>query len=521
METTSPPEVPGVELGRLLGRGGSSEVWEGVLLEGCRPVAVKVAGGDAEAAATAVREAAVSARVASEHVLTVEACTALPDGRVALVMPLLRGGSLAALVRARGHLGPGEVVTVLAPLAGALGRLHAAGVVHGDVSPGNVLLDLDGRPVLADLGVGRVVGEAPAAVWGTPGHVAPEVLMGAEPSPAADVYALGALGWLCLAGEVPGAPGLRPSLREVCRAGAGSDALVEAVEAAVRPRAEERPGADELAWLLFGAAEPEPLHLVAGDDDVSAVTYRLRAAAGRAPVAPRAAPGTAPGRGRHRAVPDAPSRAPRSWTRPLTRAWAALRRGAGRVAWRPVLGAALAALLLGVLGVLASSAVRDQPARAQQPAREEAVPSGAATTRTAPEPRDARLDPGAPARDATRLLEVLADARARAFREGDPGHLAGAEAAGSALWVRDHAAVGRLHADGVRYEGLRYDVSGASAVEAGDRRAVLRARIATGAYRVTGSGPTATGAAVAGDVVLVDLVRTGDGWRVADIRPDG
>ncbi|QIM20676.1 protein kinase [Phycicoccus sp. HDW14] len=299
METTSPPQVPGVELGALLGRGGGGEVWEGVLLEGSRPVAVKVTGADAEAAEAAVREASVAARVAAEHVLGVLACTALPDGRVALVMPLMRGGSLAALVRARGHLGPGEVVTVLAPLAGALGRLHAAGVVHGDVSPGNVLLDLDGRPVLADLGVGRVLGEAPAAVWGTPGHLAPEVLMGAEPSPASDVYALGALGWLCLAGEVPGAPGLRPGLASVCRAGSGSEALVAAVEAAVHPRADERPGADELAWLFFGAAEPEPLHLVAGDDDVSAVTYRLRAAAGRAPGPPgaEASGAQAPARG--------------------------------------------------------------------------------------------------------------------------------------------------------------------------------------------------------------------------------
>ncbi len=118
----------------------------------------------------------------------------LPDGRVAVVMPHLLGGAVDALVRHRGHLSPGEVVTVLAPVASALGRLHDLGVVHGDVSPGNVLLDLDGRPVLGDLGLGHVVGDVSPGVWGTDGYVAPEVLLGADPTPASDVYALGRRG---------------------------------------------------------------------------------------------------------------------------------------------------------------------------------------------------------------------------------------------------------------------------------------------------------------------------------------
>ena len=134
----------------------------------------------------------MSARAASAHVVAVEACVPLADGRVAVVMPHLLGGALDALVRARGHLSPGEVVTVLAPVASALGRLHDLGVVHGDVSPGNVLLDLDGRPVLGDLGLGHVVGDVSPGVWGTDGYVAPEVLLGGDPTPASDVYALGA-----------------------------------------------------------------------------------------------------------------------------------------------------------------------------------------------------------------------------------------------------------------------------------------------------------------------------------------
>lgn len=489
METTQAPAVPGFGIGRLLGSGGTAHVWEAVRLTDGRRVALKVSHADPEAAEAAVREAAVSSRAAAEHVVRVEACLTLPDARVALVMPLMRGGSLAALVGARGHLGPGEVVTVLAPLAEALGRLHAAGVVHGDVSPGNVLLDLDGRPALADLGLGRVLGEAPAAVWGTPGHLAPEVLLGAAPTPAADVYALGALGWLCLAGEVPGAPGLRPSLAEVSRAGAGSEAVLAALEAAVHPRPEERPGADELACLLFAAARPEPLRLRVGGDDESAVTYRLRAAAGRPPVPPAAQ------RGRHRA-PTAP-------------------RAGGRL--RVVRAAGLGACALGLVAALVVAGVlvgRDDPARASVPA---AAPSAAPSVEPAATD-DPRLDPLAPVQRPQELLTVLADERAAAYRAADPARLDAAETTAGALHRRDAAAVRTLRAAGTRYEGLRYRVTDVTVRSAGADRAVLRATVGVGAHRVVRPGDDTDVIAVPGEPVLVEVVRTADGWRLEALR---
>ena len=86
------PQVPGYELGRLLARGGTSEVWAAVALDGGRRVAVKVVHADLGALEAASREAAVSARAASAHVVAVEACVELADGRVAVVMPHLRGG---------------------------------------------------------------------------------------------------------------------------------------------------------------------------------------------------------------------------------------------------------------------------------------------------------------------------------------------------------------------------------------------------------------------------------------------
>ena len=511
------PEVPGLELGALLARGGTSEVWAGVALDDGRRVAVKVVHADLAALEVAAREAALSASVAGAHVVPVEACVELPDGRVAVVMPHLLGGALDALVRARGHLSPGEVVTVLAPVASALGRLHDLGVVHGDVSPGNVLLDLDGRPVLGDLGLGHVVGEVSPGVWGTDGYVAPEVLLGADPGPASDVYALGALGWLCLSGTVPGPPGLRPELAEVSLAGEGSEPLVSALALAVSAEPDDRPGAHELAWLLFAAAEAEPLQLVHGDDEVSAVTYRLRAAAGRPPVVPVVRRW---GRARERA------RSGRHASVEVRRGWGGERRA--RFAARGVhpvwaaglLVTVLVAVLVATVAGLGRGDLGSGPGAGAASSR----PGGGATPPPSPQATatraaDPRLDPHAPRSRPAELLSVLAEARAAAWREATPALLRAADAPGSGAAVRDAAAVSEVARAGVRYTGLRYTVAEASTVSATSGRAVLRARIDAGSYAVAGAAGSTSRPAVRGTPVLVDLVRTDAGWRVSDLRP--
>jgi hypothetical protein len=549
------PDVPGYELGELLARGGTSEVWAGVALDGGRRVAVKVVHADLGSLEAASREAAVSARAASAHVVAVEACVPLADGRVAVVMPHLLGGAVDALVRHRGHLSPGEVVTVLAPVASALGRLHDLGVVHGDVSPGNVLLDLDGRPVLGDLGLGHVVGDVSPGVWGTDGYLAPEVLLGADPSPASDVYALGAVGWLCMSGTVPGPPGLRPELAQVSLAGEGSEPVVAALAAAVSAEPGERPGAHELAWLLFGAAEPEPLRLVAGDDEVSAVTYRLRAAAGHPPSAAaagrwwrsaprvpwRAAPRVA------RTPASSPARLEGAGGRPRDRVRTRGRdpgRHAGAVVRRmprtsreavasALLAVVLVALLVVTVAVLgrgegtaqarptsgtASVSAGTSSAGAGAPAGTAATTGGAATTSGSDARSDPRSDARAPRTRPTELLRVLADARAAAWREATPSLLGEADAPRSALAARDAAAVAEVARSGVRYTGLRYTVAEVATVSATPDRAVLRARIDSGAYGVTAATGSTPRPPVPGAPVLVDVVRTDVGWRLSDLR---
>ncbi|HSO64387.1 MAG TPA: serine/threonine-protein kinase [Ornithinibacter sp.] len=515
-DTGEPPEVPGFELGELLARGGTSEVWAGVGRSDGRRVAVKVAHAALASIEAAAREASVSARAASAHVVSVEACVELADGRLAVVMPHLRGGSLDRLVRARGHLAPGEVVTVLAPVASALGRLHGLGVVHGDVSPGNVLLDLDGRPVLGDLGLGHVLGEVSPGVWGTEGYVAPEVLLGADPSPASDVYALGALGWLCLSGTVPGAPGLRPELADVSLAGTGAEALVRVLDTALDPEATRRPGAHELAWHLFRAAPAQPLDLVREGDELSAVTYRLREAAGRELTADEPRPRRLRAwRGRARQVVRGKGRHARADAAAGSSGRSARRRG--RPVGVVVLGSAVVALaMLGVLVLAVAATGRgDGPARAR-PAGDAGleVPTSAAAAAS-----DPRSDPLAPRERPTELLASLADARARAWREATAALLHAADAPGSAAAARDAAAVTDLARAGLRFTGLRYTVAEVETVSATTDTAVLRARIDTGAYAVAGASGSTPRPARTGSPVLVDLVRTDVGWRVSALRP--
>ncbi len=114
-------------------------------------------------------------------------------GVVVLASDLVRGGSLAALAREHGALAPGWVAAVLAQLLDALAAVHAAGLVHGDVKPANLLLEPTGtgRPHLrlSDFGVAAPVGHRRAGPVGTLGYAAPECRVAGPADPASDVHA--------------------------------------------------------------------------------------------------------------------------------------------------------------------------------------------------------------------------------------------------------------------------------------------------------------------------------------------
>lgn len=189
------PEAP-VRLGRYrllqrLGEGGMGVVHLGLDERG-RAVAIKVlrdhVAGDADARNRLAREVSSLSRVHHEGVAPV--LDADVDGsRPYLVTKYVPGPPLDEWVRRRGPLRGAELVALGRGLSDALAAIHAAGVVHRDVKPGNVLM-LDGAPVLIDFGIAHLADEArltvSGLVMGTPGYLPPELLGGQPVSEATD-----------------------------------------------------------------------------------------------------------------------------------------------------------------------------------------------------------------------------------------------------------------------------------------------------------------------------------------------
>lgn len=199
------------ELGARLGQGGFATVysaWDPVLK---RDVAVKVlhpilAADDQQRH----RFQAEAQRLAQlkRHPNTVFVFDAGEDeGQPFFAMELVNGSTLADLLSSGKHLSIPRIVEIVGSLGAALDHLHAAGLVHRDVHPENVILAVDGRTVLTDLGIARSLTGAPytqvGLLIGRAGVVAPEQIRGEEVGPAADVYALGALTYELLAGAPP------------------------------------------------------------------------------------------------------------------------------------------------------------------------------------------------------------------------------------------------------------------------------------------------------------------------------
>src|SRR4051794_12311238 len=197
-----------------LGRGGMGVVWEAFdeLLR--RSVAVKevqfpaaLPEADRERlAGRTLQEARAVAKVDTPAAVRVYDIVE-QDARPWIVMELLRGTTLSSVVAERGGLPEAEVARVGLALVDALEAAHAAGVLHRDVKPSNVLLAEDGRVALTDFGIATVEGEAGEAttgvVLGSPSYVAPERLSGERPTAAADYWALGATLWTALEGRPP------------------------------------------------------------------------------------------------------------------------------------------------------------------------------------------------------------------------------------------------------------------------------------------------------------------------------
>lgn len=192
-----------------LGHGGAGEVWRGEDSVLARPVAVKLLrrleGDQMDEVERFRTEAQAAARLTHPNVVaTYDVGTA--NGQVFLVMELVDGPDLAQLLRSKGLPSERFVADIALQGARALDAAHAAGIVHRDVKPGNLLLAPDGTLKITDFGIAQasgVDGATGPVLLGTAGYVSPEQVRGERATPASDWYALGCVLYELLEGTPP------------------------------------------------------------------------------------------------------------------------------------------------------------------------------------------------------------------------------------------------------------------------------------------------------------------------------
>ncbi|MFR9778958.1 protein kinase domain-containing protein [Micromonospora sp. MS34] len=257
-----------------VGRGGTAVVWRAVdqLLD--RTVAVKLLlpaeTGDRRWRDLVRTEARTAARLNHPHVAAVYDYGETRLGGVRrvpyLVLEFVAGESLAGRLRRDGALDWRTATAICAEVATGTAAIHAAGLVHRDVKPGNVLLSPAGAK-LVDLGVALAVGSDTVSgrgeIRGTPSYMAPEQLRGELAVPASDVYALGLLLSECLTGVAPRPPRnyLRDDLAEPLKVAGLPDDLDRVRRRCLAPEPADRPDALSVARLLGELAGSEPVRL--------------------------------------------------------------------------------------------------------------------------------------------------------------------------------------------------------------------------------------------------------------------
>ena len=493
--------MTGYDVVELLGFGATGEVWLARETASGESVALKRLRTPRDLAARdrLRREAAVLSCVDHPHVVRLRTVVGAGDDLV-LVLDHAGGGSLAGLLAAR-RLTAGEIVTVAVPLAGALAAVHARGLVHGDVTPANVLFTSDGRPLLSDLGVCQLVGErqgSPEVVAGTPGFLDPAVLVGEPPGPAADVHGLAAVCFAALTGRPPyDEVGARLPL--LTDAGlAMPPALVAVIEAALDPDPHRRPSADELAVAVFESCPAQPVHLRTGrrpsadNSSAPALTHEVRVRPVRSsePAAVARPRRRRHGRERapvHRVLPALRPMRPLQTLRALP--------------LRPAVG-----MLLVVCGV--SMAVLAGVVWAGSDGRGSAAAVGPARERAT------RVDWSA-------VLAGLDQTRSAAFAAADADGLAGVYAAGSPALVRDKQLLDQLRASGHTARGVRLLPTSIHVVESTDHRVVLRVVDVMPPYElVAAKGGVSSRPGRAAARWTVTLMREGPAWQVYDVGRD-
>jgi serine/threonine-protein kinase len=198
-------------LDEQIGTGGYGEVWRATDTLLSRPVALKLLHQrHAEQAETVARfrsEAQHAAALSHENIAQVYDYGEAADGQPPyLVMELVAGASLEAMLEV-GPLDATKTMDIVAQTAAGLQVAHAAGMIHRDIKPGNLLLNQSGTVKITDFGLAHTIGSVSVTVSGelvgTPGYLAPERAVGEKAGPASDLYSLGIVAYECLTGTRP------------------------------------------------------------------------------------------------------------------------------------------------------------------------------------------------------------------------------------------------------------------------------------------------------------------------------
>ncbi|WP_109208741.1 MULTISPECIES: serine/threonine-protein kinase [Microbacterium] len=198
------------ELDSRIAIGGMGEVWEATDHVIGRTVAIKILKdeymGDPGFLERFRAEARHAALVNHEGIASVFDYGE-ENGSAFLVMELVPGEALSTILERDGSLSTDKTLDVVAQTSAALQAAHAAGLVHRDIKPGNLLITPDGRVKITDFGIARIADQVPLTatgqVMGTVQYLSPEQASGHPASPATDIYSLGIVAYECLAGKRP------------------------------------------------------------------------------------------------------------------------------------------------------------------------------------------------------------------------------------------------------------------------------------------------------------------------------
>ncbi|MCX4906061.1 protein kinase [Streptomyces sp. NBC_00878] len=254
-----------------IGSGGMGRVWRAHDEVLHRAVAIKeltaalyVSDSDQSVLLARTRaEARAAARINHSAVVTVHDVLE-HDGRPWIVMELVEGHSLADAIKEAGRVEPREAARVGLWVLRALRAAHAAGVLHRDVKPGNVLISNDRRVLLTDFGIAQVEGDTTITrtgeIVGSVDYLAPERVRGHDPGPSSDLWALGATLYTAVEGRSPFRRTTPLTTMQAVVADEPEElrhagALAPVIAALLRKEPDERPGPDEAEQMLAEAAE--------------------------------------------------------------------------------------------------------------------------------------------------------------------------------------------------------------------------------------------------------------------------